>query len=196
MATLPTGQPGSQVLQCTKYLSPPKTELCSTSLADLGEVMCEPDTCSLTVAISDAVVVGVNDLQSRKECIKINVVVPPMILYGYVPSILWCKRSTDVPRKCLWSWSWNAFIAFQNTIRKNTEDDTIDETTIAERIMTILLLLKPSPAHMQDVWSQEFNVVANLNWWYTRLELNGLLKLIMMMLDYVTIITGHVKLEL
>ena len=35
------------------------------------------------------------------------------------------------------------FTAFQNTIRKNTEDDTIDETTIAEGITTILLLLKP-----------------------------------------------------
>ena len=60
----------------TKYLSPPKTGLCSTSLADLGEVMWEPDTCSLTVAISVAVVVGVNDLQSHKACIKINVAAP------------------------------------------------------------------------------------------------------------------------
>ena len=37
----------------------------------------------------------------------------------------------------------HTFTAFQHTVKKNTEDDTIDETTIAERIMIILLLSKP-----------------------------------------------------
>ena len=57
----------------TKCLSPFQRQLGlhNISLADLGEVMCEPDTCFLTVVISDVVVVGVNDLQSRKACIKI-----------------------------------------------------------------------------------------------------------------------------
>ena len=60
----------------SSYLSLPKTGLRSTYQAELGEVMREPDTCSFTVEISDAAVVGVNDLPSRKACIKLIVVVP------------------------------------------------------------------------------------------------------------------------
>ena len=61
--------------------------------------------------------------------------------------------------------------------KENKEDDTIDETTIAERIVTILLLSKPFTCwHMQNVWSLEFTLYT---WWltwiddgYTRLELD------------------------
>ena len=60
----------------TKYLSPSKTGLRGTSLADLNKILCEHDTCSLTVEMCDTVVVGANALQNRKAYIKINVVAP------------------------------------------------------------------------------------------------------------------------
>ena len=78
--------------------------------------MCESDMCSLTVEISDAVVVG---LWSRKACIdRMNDTVGICSLVQKIsrcPSKLSGKLVIGDPENAL-----HTFTAFQNTIRKIT----------------------------------------------------------------------------
>ena len=162
-------QPDNLEVKSTKYLSPPKTGLCSTSRADIGEVMWA-DTCSLTVEIPDAVVVQWSkwslELQNMQQMWRTNVNMNDTIGIHSKSVFSGAKdQQTSLGTVCEAGngWSWciplqhsRYLYSIQNTIRINTEYDTIDETTTAERIMTICR--NPSPAHMHH-WSTL--------WWQT-----------------------------
>ena len=81
--------------------------------------MCESDNCSLTIEISDAVAVGINDLRSRKACIdKMNDTVG---ICSLVQKISRCP--SELPEKLVIGDPENALhtsTAFQNMIRKIT----------------------------------------------------------------------------
>ena len=129
-----------------KYLSTPKAGLSSTLEEDMEDVVCDPDTSSLTEELV-AEVVGVADVDTRKGCIKCRSTVDEIDHNtGICSRCSMTQRLDRCPKELVVKLvirdeekKLHTLMAFQNQIRKITGDDTIDEVTRADEVTKSLL---------------------------------------------------------
>ena len=135
-----------------KYLTTPKAGLYSTPEEDLDNVVSEPDTSSTTdhdmLSLTDAEVVGVDDITKRMVCIKCRSTVDRIdAIIGICSRCSLSQRTDRCPRELVVRLliigaeeeETRTFTAFQKSIVQITGDDTINGYTSEEKVTTALL---------------------------------------------------------